>query len=575
MKNRARNILAAVLCLCMVMSLAACGVEEAEVNYADTNNPAGLDFNQSGEDNSIILQGAPMLMLGPDNSSYQPYVLADMPEISEDGLTITLTFFKGMKFHTGDEVTADDVLATFDHISKNVLSPGYSAVSNFESYEKGDETDEEFQVIVHMKERYPALYEFLSGIESSILSKKALDELGAEGFASAPVYYGARYIAEYVRNGYVLYHRNEYFFSNPENTFIENHGPSLIESTKYKIISDYSLQMQAVVNGTLDAAGYVPISYYSLIENNDKININKSLGYNQGMSVGLKADSPLNATTDSDNDGVNDGLALRRAIAIGLDRDSIAWALGNKQENRVGAYPAYTMYAATKTISAPTFDSSNSTLLDTISDADTVEAQKAENIAMAKELIESAGFKFDEASGFYYKGDAYSEETRLSLNYKYYPIGMDFVDTAIKTAFQDMGIYLELQACDFEQEMRPLLKSGDFELMSWVAASAVYSILTLDLLLAVEADGTNQYYYNYNGKLGELYQALAAENEIEGQQAAAVEINDYMTWDECRFILTFQPIEYGVSSARITGYKQIPGTEAWSWTITDDVHVVG
>lgn len=43
-----------------------------------------------------------------------PQLLEDFPEVSEDGLTYTCKFRQGVKFHDGTELTADDVIFTFN-----------------------------------------------------------------------------------------------------------------------------------------------------------------------------------------------------------------------------------------------------------------------------------------------------------------------------------------------------------------------------------------------------------------------------------------------------------------------------
>src|SRR5919197_1244965 len=54
------------------------------------------------------------------DEKYQPIpMLADgMPSVSKDGLTYTIKLRKGVKFHNGKEMTADDVVASLARWSK-------------------------------------------------------------------------------------------------------------------------------------------------------------------------------------------------------------------------------------------------------------------------------------------------------------------------------------------------------------------------------------------------------------------------------------------------------------------------
>ena len=56
-----------------------------------------------------------MLKYNADNE-LEPVLAKDLPEVSEDGLTVTTNWEKGHKFSDGTEVTAKDVKFTFLNI---------------------------------------------------------------------------------------------------------------------------------------------------------------------------------------------------------------------------------------------------------------------------------------------------------------------------------------------------------------------------------------------------------------------------------------------------------------------------
>ena len=74
-----------------------------------------------GPTNQIMLHIYEPLVMADPSMKYQPH-LAESWEQSEDGLTWTFHLRKGVKYHDGDEMTSEDVLASFA-LAKNPDSP--------------------------------------------------------------------------------------------------------------------------------------------------------------------------------------------------------------------------------------------------------------------------------------------------------------------------------------------------------------------------------------------------------------------------------------------------------------------
>lgn len=92
---------------------------ESVLRYAVASSPKGLFsplLSTTTYDNNVnSLVYSPLILLD-ENNEYQPG-LAEKYEFSDDKLTLTFNLRKGVKWHDGEEFTADDVAFTFTSIA--------------------------------------------------------------------------------------------------------------------------------------------------------------------------------------------------------------------------------------------------------------------------------------------------------------------------------------------------------------------------------------------------------------------------------------------------------------------------
>src|SRR3989475_7097802 len=118
-------------------------------------------------------------MPGGDNTPS----LAESWTVSKDGITYEFVLRKGVKFHNGDPVTADDVKYSFDRYHGAAAKLLKDRVREVEIVDGG-------RVRFHLKEPWPDFMTFYGTSATGaawIVPKKYVEKVGEDGFKKAPV----------------------------------------------------------------------------------------------------------------------------------------------------------------------------------------------------------------------------------------------------------------------------------------------------------------------------------------------------------------------------------------------------
>jgi peptide/nickel transport system substrate-binding protein len=114
----------------------------------------------------------------PDGSKLgdiQPLLAADMPSMSDDGLTATIKLRSGVKFqNTGNEMTADDVVWSWNRLKNLKGNPSFLVTDFLESYKAVDPTTLQVKLLAPNA----ALTAILTAIMMSVTDSKAAQEHG-------------------------------------------------------------------------------------------------------------------------------------------------------------------------------------------------------------------------------------------------------------------------------------------------------------------------------------------------------------------------------------------------------------
>jgi len=185
-----RRFFALALACLMVIAFAAGCQKKEEANtkplvygMSGDINSADPNFRTLTAEHQLYRQiYEPLYFFNHNDGSNAPR-MAESYSISDDGLTYSFTLKKGIKFHNGVEVKAEDVVFTIEQASKSDYIG--TTVSNFESAKAtGDYTLE-----VKLTAPYASFFENVTQLY--ILPKAYYEEVGPEGFAEKPIGCGA------------------------------------------------------------------------------------------------------------------------------------------------------------------------------------------------------------------------------------------------------------------------------------------------------------------------------------------------------------------------------------------------
>jgi len=217
---------------------------------------------------------------------------------SDDGRVLTLTLREGVTFHSGDPLTADDVV--FSHERMKERSAVYQArLRNFESIEKVDDRT----VRLHFKS---ADVTYLPPRTLSIVSHAYFERVGEKEFVSKPVGTGPyRFVSYTPAQEMVLAVNEDYWGGAPD-----------VRDVRFVFAKEDSTRVAMLRAGEADLILNVPFM------ERDRL---KADGFNT-TEIAVTPTVSVQFTLNNPNVPWRD-VRVRRAIAHAIDADSLAKGL--------------------------------------------------------------------------------------------------------------------------------------------------------------------------------------------------------------------------------------------------------
>ncbi len=197
------------------------------------NNPVTLDPNRAGDiyGRTVSNQIFDGLVQFDGSLAIRP-AIADSWTASRDNLTWTFRLKKGVKFHNGREVTADDVVYTFTRIiDPETASPGATYflkikgapeyVSHRTTRIEGLKVLDKYTIQIQLTESQVPFVQLLAIAWAKIVPREGIERL-KDRFGIRPIGTGAFKIAEWIPNERIVLEANpEYFEGRPYLDHVE------------------------------------------------------------------------------------------------------------------------------------------------------------------------------------------------------------------------------------------------------------------------------------------------------------------------------------------------------------------
>lgn len=228
-------------------------------------------------------------LLKPDENGNLINAVASDYTISEDGLVYTFTLRDGVKFHNGNEVTAEDVKYSLERVSG--LLDGVALISTLQTIQSVDILDEKTVQVTVDSANLELIYSFVAAI---------IPEGSGEDAEATPIGTGPFSFVSYTpQEGIVLKKFDEYWQA----------GLPYLDEVTFKIVASTDTVLMDLQAGSIDIYPYLTDSQASELQNSFQI-LSAASDVVQALFLN-------NAVEPLDNE------LVRQAICYALDKESV------------------------------------------------------------------------------------------------------------------------------------------------------------------------------------------------------------------------------------------------------------
>jgi len=199
-----------------------------------------------------------------------------------DDRTLEIKLCQGVLFHDGVEMTADDVVFSFNRIIQEKAieypephdSPRRSLIAPLESIEKVDN----YTVLMHLSNPWPSALQML--VHQQIVPQHYVEEVGTQGFIEHPVGTGPfEFVSASPGLEEIVVQRFEHYRDGSEGAPIPlPAGGASVERVTFRVIPDASVRTAALLIGEVDIIQAVPLDLAETMEENPNIQVKTAPG---------------------------------------------------------------------------------------------------------------------------------------------------------------------------------------------------------------------------------------------------------------------------------------------------------
>lgn len=276
------------------------------LNVAIMTDPEGLDPQKTSATSTYFVTTniyEPLVVM--DENWHIQSRLAESWEVADDYKSVTFHLKKGVKFHNGREMTAQDVKFSIERLHEDD-SPKQKYYANI----TGAEIVDDYTITFTTEKPDAVLLTSFAYPWSVIVPEECADTL-----KTAPVGTGAYRFDNWVPQQELNLTRNEDYYDTLAS----------IEKVAYKIVPDATSAMVGVLNGDVDLVD-VTGNPVDSIQNNEVVSLYQK-GINSVTILGMNLD----------NEYLSNEL-VRQAMACAINKDEIIQSVNQGNGDKVGSY---------------------------------------------------------------------------------------------------------------------------------------------------------------------------------------------------------------------------------------------
>lgn len=228
-----------------------------------------------------------------------------VPDLAEswavDGNAWTFKLKKGVKFHDGSEMTADDVKFSLERLRDPKTESPYK--SKLDAVASIDIVDP-YTVKITTKEPFAPLLTFLTNTRTGtqIVPRKAVEAMGAKEFGQKPVGTGPFKFVEYIPGQKIVLEAHKEYFVKSEPK---------VDRAEIALVAQETSAVNAILAGNMDLSSSAPFADVPALKKNAKIKVSSMVGLNYRYMELNNKQAPF------------DDVHFRRAVSMAFDRQSL------------------------------------------------------------------------------------------------------------------------------------------------------------------------------------------------------------------------------------------------------------
>ncbi|MCL2137102.1 MAG: ABC transporter substrate-binding protein [Coriobacteriia bacterium] len=308
-------------------SLVACKNDDEDVNgeaesgIADTLiyaqgaepralDPAYFDDGESAKPAGNIYEG--LYKYGDRDTTVLPCLATDFPDISDDGLTYTITLREGVKFHDGTDFNADAIVASWERQLEPMLDPDMpyaTFVFGEEAIESGlteIEVVDEYTVKLTMRAPSTAFLKNMAMTLAAPIASPTALEANNNNISEKPCGTGPYKFESWIKEDSVMLTAFDDYWDTDNQAKTKN--------IIFKVIPENNTRVTALLNDEVDIIDGVDVGMADQI-----LKSGYTLFAEDGMTINYMA--------FNNDSGVCTDVEVRRAICQAIDVDELVFTL--------------------------------------------------------------------------------------------------------------------------------------------------------------------------------------------------------------------------------------------------------